>query len=83
MALDLAAVLLRLGRPQEARDTVAAATEVFAEFEISRESIEATQALRTALQIETTPLLLVTRIADLLRQTALSLDHRTRVRKTS
>ena len=78
VALDLAAVLLRLGRPQEARNAVATATEVFAELEISRESLLATQVLRTALQIETTPLLLVTRIADLLRQSALGLDHQAR-----
>jgi tetratricopeptide (TPR) repeat protein len=76
IALDLAATLLRLGRPREAREILAGAARVFAELEVSREALAAALVLRAALENEITPLLLVTRAADLLRRTALVPDHR-------
>jgi hypothetical protein len=74
IALDLAATLLRLGRPREAREIIAGAARVFAELEVSREALAAALVLRAALENEIMPLLLVTRAADLLRRTALVPD---------
>jgi len=75
IALDLAATLLRLGHPREAREIVADAARVFAELEASREALAAALVLRAALEYEILPLLLVTRAADLLRRTALVPSH--------
>jgi len=67
VCLDLGTLLLRLGQTAEARHALVAAVDTFYSLQVTREALAAAEILRRALEMEATPVILVSHIAEFLR----------------
>jgi tetratricopeptide (TPR) repeat protein len=67
VSLDLGTLLLRLGQTAEARHSLVAAVDTFYDLQVTRECLAAAEILRRALEMEATPVILISHIAEFLR----------------
>jgi tetratricopeptide (TPR) repeat protein len=68
VSLDLGTLLLQRGQTVEARQALVQAVDTFYNLQVTQETLAAAEILRRALEMEATPLILISHIAEFLRR---------------